>query len=355
MRSGSFALLACLTAAAVIAAAAAPRPERGFGLSKNSGELVYPDLAPALADVSEIRLKTPETMLTFTRDGDIWRAAERGGYPADARKLTETVLALSRLTYVEPKTARPELYPRLQIEDSDAEGAASRRIRLAGRDGAVLADLTAGRRQLDTAAAARRLYIRKTGEPQGWLAAGALNIANDSESWLRPEIVHIPPVRVKNAVLVHDSGEHVALSRNASGGGFEVSTLPQGVRPKGPGPLDEIAGALENLTLRDVAKSGGVPFENNTRVETAFKTFDGLMIELTLQKEAHEGEHARWWASVTAYAGAGADQGVKDEAAAVTARTEGWIYRIPSWKSARLTRRNADLAEPPDAGASEVK
>ena len=55
--------------------------------------------------------------MTLIRDGDSWLVAEKGNYPANAAKISQIVRAMADLTLVEPKTQKPDLYPRLEVED----------------------------------------------------------------------------------------------------------------------------------------------------------------------------------------------------------------------------------------------
>ena len=50
---------------------------------------------------------------------------EKGGYPADVAKVQQALLGLADLTFVEPKTRKPDLYPRLEVEDADKPGTKS--------------------------------------------------------------------------------------------------------------------------------------------------------------------------------------------------------------------------------------
>ncbi|MHC8508971.1 MAG: DUF4340 domain-containing protein [Rhodospirillales bacterium] len=344
MRAGVFMFLACISAAAVLGAAGALHYESGLHGPKPGGGRVYPDLAAAMESISEIRVKTPEVSLTFRPEGGVWRAAERDGYPADMRKLAETVFGLSELTYAEPKTAMAERYARLHIEDPDAEGARSRRVQLLGPDGAVLVDLITGRRKPGAAAAAG-VYIRKTGEARGWLAAGPLDISDAPENWLDSEIVNIAPERIKRAVLTHSGGERVEIARAAPGGEYTALTLPEDAAPKGPRSRLDVAEALKELKLRDAARPENLKFTPEETVKAVYETFDGLTVDVRLSKQHRVAGAERWWARVSARAGAGADQYLKDEAAAINARTEGWAFRLPTWKSARMTKRNSDLTQ----------
>jgi hypothetical protein len=64
---------------------------------------------------------------------------------------------------------------------------------------------------------------------------------------------------------------------------------------------------------------------------------DGLATTLRLRKEgdAH-------WLSVTVAGGEGDGKKAAEE---ITARTQGWEFRIPSWKADAILKKRADLVE----------
>jgi len=347
MRSSHLILLSAVTSLAVIGAAISLGTNVGPSLPERNGEAVYPGLKDALPSISQVRLKTPLIDFTFESDGALWRVKERDGFPADMQKLAETVFALSDLTYVEPKTANPERYARLQIEDPFAEGAASRGIQIMGSNGDVLVDLIAGRRKFDLSSgtATRGLYIRKPGDDRGWLAAGTLSLSDDAETWLDEVLLTIDPMRMRRAVLVHRDGERVEIVRGAASDPYRAITIPKGSTPKKESSRANIATVLENFTLHDVARLSDLSFVGGENVDTLFETFDGLTVSARLLRAASDGDEAQYWAMISARADDDSPDAVKAEAAALNAKAEGWIFRIPTWKSAQMVKRNIDLIE----------
>lgn len=350
MRAPSLTILAAVTAAAVAGAIATSALDRPPGAPERAGEIIYPGLRDALPGVAQVRIQTPLIDFTFAPDGDgpdaVWRVAERDGWPADMRKLAETLFALSDLTYVEPKTADPERHARLEIEDPDSEGARSRRIVVTGADGETLVDAVAGRRKFDVAAGGttRGLYFRKAGDPQGWLAAGGLGVSDDAQGWLDSKLISLAPDRIARVSVDHRDGERVEIVRD--GGGFSVTTLPAGVPPKSARAVSNVASALENLELVDVGRLSDFSFEGGAGGQARFETADGLAVTLDVLVESQSDTDAKpaHWALIRAHAAADADADVKDAAEALSAKTDGWVVKLPNWEATQVLVRNADLA-----------
>ena len=154
----------------------------------------------------------PVLDLTFMRDGDDWQVAQKGGYPADAGKVRRIVLAMADMTLVEPKTRKPDLYPRLEVEDPGK--GKSTLVTLKDKSGAALARLIVGKRRYDRLGAGNDgVYVRRPGDPQSWLARGSIDFSDDMASWLDRHIVDIPDSRVAKVSLTQPDGTSLMLSR----------------------------------------------------------------------------------------------------------------------------------------------
>jgi hypothetical protein len=101
------------------------------------GERALPGLAAKLGELAWVRLSHGTTKIDFAAIGGRWAVVEKGNYPAAPGKLRQLLLGLADLTLVEPKTERPELFARLDLNDP-ANGK-STEIRLNDRPGQTLA------------------------------------------------------------------------------------------------------------------------------------------------------------------------------------------------------------------------
>ena len=195
--------LILLLAATVVAAALAivALATGGPGVSRaGSDQSAFPGLGDKLGQVASVAVERTGLNLTFVRDGDRWLVTQKGDYPADAGKVRRIVLALADMTLVEPKTRKPDLYPRLEVEDPGK--GKSTLITLEDKSGAALARLIVGKRRYDRLGAGNDgVYVRKPGDPQSWLARGALDFSDDTANWLDRRIVDLPDSRVAKVSL----------------------------------------------------------------------------------------------------------------------------------------------------------
>src|SRR6266404_4455705 len=111
------------------------------------GERALPRLDAKLGDLTWIRLSRGATKMDFAAVGGRWVIVDKGNYPAAAGKLRQLLLGLADLTLVEPKTERPELFARLDLDEPST--ANSTAVTLQDRTGQTVAGLIVGKRRQD--------------------------------------------------------------------------------------------------------------------------------------------------------------------------------------------------------------
>ena len=119
-----FSIIAVL-AAVVIALVALLVPQRGGYDASQSGQALLPGLMDRVNDIDRVVISGHGgTVATLSKGDGQWRVEELDGYPADWSRLQALLSDLAQMETLEAKTANPEYYPRLSVEDVTAEGAA---------------------------------------------------------------------------------------------------------------------------------------------------------------------------------------------------------------------------------------
>ncbi len=338
------------------------------------GEPAFPELRERPDAVAKIIITTAEGTITLVRAApEKWVMAERFEYPGAADKIRKLVVDLADMRLVEPKTARPELYARLEVEDIDSEDAKSRLIRLEDAEGNVLAEALIGKRRYRlTGVEQSGTYLRRPGEPRSWLASGAIELNGEIKNWLDQEIVSIDGDDIRRVEVTLAEGPGYVLSRGERGGELRLEDLAEDEELKEDADFDRVASALSRLRLEDVKPWDKVewPEAQNT---VRYTTFDGLELTVTVAEiegepwarfEARQVEAVEPVGDATSEAAEettaeGSDEA--SEAAATTqaededaeqtevadnkpldaetlnARVHGWAYRIPKYVFNRLT------------------
>jgi hypothetical protein len=295
-----------------------------------------PGFADRLGEVASLAVTRDGFSETFTRDGDAWLAADKGNYPAASAKISQIVRSMADLTLVEAKTQKPELYPRLEVEDPGKGKSAL--VTVKDRAGKTLAELIVGKRRYDRLGAGNDgVYVRKPGEVQSWLARGSLDVSGIPSSWLDRRILDIPDKRIAKVVLTQPDGARLVLSRAAPDAKFAVEGAAADTKYRSDTATAEPAMALETLDLDDVAPAAKMPVPMQGVASASFTTFDGLTVDLRVLDRDKQN-----WVTIKA-SGTGPAEA---EAKAINQRVANWSYEIPRYKAERLQTKFADLLEP---------
>jgi Domain of unknown function (DUF4340) len=333
-----------LAAAAVLSAAVAVAMTLSSGThiaDPETGRLVLPAVAPQLADVAKVVLKHAGATITLVKRGNLWTVAEKSDYPADAKKMREMLLALAQLTYVEPKTARPDLYKRLNLEDPAASKSQSIEVELYDGKGGALGGLITGRRRVDELGGGNDgIYVRIPGNPQTWLARGNLDIDSDIVQWLDRRIVDIDDKRVKQAVLARPDGATLTISRDKPEDKFALKELPADRKLKSDTTLVEPAAVLQAFDLTDIKATKDVTFPADAIAKGTFTTFDGLTVAVETAKVGDID-----WMRLTA--SSDDNDKAKAEAETLNQRWSPWVYGIAPYKASAIRTKLADVLEAP--------
>jgi hypothetical protein len=334
MRRRAFLFLWLAAAAlALVAGVVLSRGDRAVSRAA-PGERALPGLADKLADLAWLRLTRGATTVNFALINRQWNVVEKGNYPADQERIRKLLVQLAQTEFVEPKTDKTELLPRLDLDDP-ANGKATL-IAVQDRTGELVGQLIVGRRRPTDIGGDAGVYVRRPGSDQAWLARGAFDLGGDALGWIERRVIDVPPARVSSVVLTAADGSAVTLARGSIDLPFAIDGAPAGAKPKDDLELAAPAGALEALTLTDVKPAAEQPIPHDGVATAAFTTYDGLIFGLRLAPP----EAGGWVAiDVTSFG--------KDEAQAKTlhARLAPWSFRLPPDRLKLLRTMLPDLVQ----------
>ncbi|MCC5793565.1 MAG: DUF4340 domain-containing protein [Chromatiales bacterium] len=299
--------------------------------------LLLPELQNRLDDIDKIRIDTGGNtrVASLQRREGRWVVAERAGYPADLGRLRRLLLGLAEARVLETMTANPALHDRLGIEDPAEPGAAGIALALQAGERIV------GQVVLGSSPAAGQFYARLLDEDQGFLITLDADLGRDTRDWLAPDLLNIPASRIASISISHPDGEALRLAKEGPGAfGFVLDTVPEGREPRAPRTADGIGGVLASLRLEDVARAEP---PQEAPVVARFTTGDGLVLTAETWM-VEDGRRVRLGAATE-----GDVTGeILQEAADINALTAGWLFTLPTFKSAQLVRQLEELLEPVD-------
>ena len=303
-----------------------------------SGVTVLPELTRRANDVARLTLVHGESKTTLQRKGNQWLVEEKSGYPADATKVHQVLLGLAELRYVEAKTRKPDLYPRLDVEDAGKKGAKSTLVAASTEKGDLLGEIIAGKHRVDElGGGVDGIYVRKPGDPQSWLARGTLDLPGDTLGWLDRKVVDLPEDKVKELVLIQADGSKLDLARDKPGDPLALKNSPASAKLK-EGATTAPAEALADLEFADVRPAADVTFPAEGVAHAEYTGFDGRTVKLTLVQQ-----DGKTWAKVEANGSGDADK----PAAELNARLAPWVYALPDYKAKALETKLADVVGAP--------
>ena len=362
MSKKSFAALCVVTVIAVALAvfAAAGRPQ--LEATDKQGERIFPNLVKDVETLKTVTVRHGGETISLDWDGKMWRVRERGNYPADSEKITGLIIGLAQMSKVEGKTKQPDRYARLEVEDPAGKDAKSREVALIDASGKEIASLIVGKRQPGLGNKDGGTYVRLAGDPQVWLASGAVAAEGALGDWLKKDIVDIKEPMIGRITVTHPNGEKVVVGRVAGAQNLSIENLPKGAQPASFYIADDYARLLTSMSLEDVAPVADKPFPKDKTITAVVEGGNGFQVMLDMTEI-----NGQSWVRIkgtpppgekTEQADAGQAVDLRTDWAkiigAMNARADGWAYQVPAYQVAPLKRRMSDLLKKPDAPGAKA-
>ena len=264
---------------------------------------------------------------TLARDASRWLVAERG-YPADTGQVRKLLLDLSALQVEEQKTADPDLYSKLGVEDPRGFQAGSTGVDIDfdGRTLGLIVGHTYG---------TRSVYLRLRGQGRSVLATPQLAPDADPRHWLDRSVLDIAAERVIEVDMKPQGGPDYTLKR--AGSDYAVTPIPKGRELGDPAAPASQAGTLAGLQLDDVRKAGS----GAAVAHATFVTSDGLTLALAGIQVAEQ--------RYITIAVSGSSPTAQAQARDLNARLAGWEFEIPGYRYDSLFQPLEQLLKPKTA------
>jgi hypothetical protein len=294
---------------------------------QSGGEPVFPGLIDKVQEnLKSVVIRHAGGTISLDRDGNVFRYRERANYPADTQKVIDLVVDIARLTKLESKTAQPDRYARLDLQDPAEKGSNAKQVTFIDTNGKEMATLIVGKRKYTLGGKEGGTYIRLPGEAQTWLALGEVNPGAAPRDWIAKDIADVPDAAVKRV----------------------TENLPKNASLESDFVAEEYSRILAGLQAEDVAPASQVPFPKDKTYAAVIETVEGSTINVEMTEVNDQS-----WVRISAKPAAnlGADSSASQAMAAINSRSEGHIFQVPAYKVAILKRTLSDLRAKP-AGAS---
>jgi hypothetical protein len=366
MKLKSFYALCGATAVAVIGAIAIIAAQPSYESPDAKGELLFPGLLSNVNKLKTVAVKTRDGAYTFDLGQNGWQFRERDNYAADDKKINELVLRLARMQKLEAKTKLESHYERLDLGAVDQTRA--KQVQLIDREGKTLADVVIGKRKFTLGSKEGGTYVRLPGDAQTWLALGELTPGEKARDWLKRDVVDIKDKSIKRVTVTHPGGEKVIVAKAKPDDiSLKIQGIPAGKEPSSDFVADEFGRVLALFMLDDVQKAGRIAFPADKTIKAEFEGVDGFKVFVDLVEV--EGKN---WVKVRGEGGTSSSatapqtltpppsaaaapdsQPAQPETqtdwaktiADLNARTDGWVFEVPTYEIAPLKKRMADITK----------
>ncbi len=309
---------------------------------QDGGTIFLPGLMAKINQVAQIELTDKNGLTHLVSQKDRWVVQEKSGYDAEFSKIKTLLLGLAELKTIEPKTAKPENYGRLGVQDAGEPGEVdSKQIRLLDKAGNVLYTLIIGKSKPSrTSAAQSAFYVRQLGEAKSWLVSGRIEIAATQTDWLDTQIIDIAPSRIQSIEIQRPDHGVLKISKTAiTNENFAVESLPVNARLKSNSAVNTVANMLQNLTFEDVLSRGTFQANEADITRVVVETFDGL--QLTAKLLDKEEKHYLWFDLKNN----SENEKVAKESKILNAKFPLWVYEIQSFKADMFKKTLVDLLQ----------
>lgn len=322
--------------------------------------IMFPGLGARINDVAKITIanaKNPSGLTIFREAEDRWVLKEKNNYPVQPDMVKKTVVALSELRTLEPRTDNPELHNRIGLDPIDKPNSEAVQIKLDDSQDASLAALLVGkapRPEAGTSPRTSQVYVRRPDETRAWLAEGNLEISADPQRWLDRNMFKVVRDRLMSVETRQANGELLTISRaNGNTENYQTTGLPNGAKLKTPNANGMMAG-LEVLLFDDVAKASDATMSEP--IIATIRTFDGLVVTVTTSMR----DGKAWSTFQATFDEAQADKqnvpekdsgallaktAVREEVDQINKRMGGWIFQIPDYRAENFIRKSEDMVQ----------
>lgn len=315
-----------------------------------------PELATRLAQVNKVRLRSGASVVTLVREGEHWGIEERDGFPADFRQLQTLLDALASARLIERKTSQPEYLGRLGLVDIERLDTDAVQVEVwAGGDEPIVRVLIG-----NSGGARGGRFVRAANEQQAWLIDTAPQPLAEPADWIERRLLGVAFTRVATVERELGGQQEFLATRNTSGddASLNAQSLPAGKAPRYISVFDAAARSILTMEPEDVRKATEGDYAD--AVLTRITCFDGLQIEA----RAHKAADGNWMtlavrvdatrvppdapedsAAKPATEPTQSPLAVREEAARLAQRIDGWAFKVSDYVAGEATKPLADYIQ----------
>ncbi len=284
---------------------------------------------------------------TLVKEDDQWLVTTAFNYPARVQMLTELMNTLALAKTVEPKTAKPEFYYRLEVNEPETteEDISGTRVQMFA-DEELAFDLIIGKTVLN----GNGQYVRFTQEPQSWLMDQEINISAEALALLNRVIGKVRSVDVQRIDIKAD-GTPIVITRNDVSESFQVQELGEGV-VEFPSLLTSAANALNDKQYDQVMPVSDVELPESFSTVN-YLLFSGANIQVTGYKTEDDKRLITISVTNTKQPSDDGFDVTAGEVARLNAQWQPWVYEVSRTVFEEFEKNRDDFVKEPETAETE--
>ncbi|HBO59320.1 MAG TPA: hypothetical protein DD624_05365 [Alphaproteobacteria bacterium] len=328
MNPKSFYRLLFVTVASVAAAVALWIYSPSYSTDKAFGEKLNPRLLEKINDVSVMSIEHEGETTNFLKDAvGNWFLIEADNYPASKERIRNVLIGLANLEKIEPKTALPEYYPDIAVEDA-GEKSQSYLVTLLNGEGQTLLNLLVGKSTRGISWNGQGYFVRKPDEAQSWLVRGSADVTGGKLTWLDTELASFAQEDMASVSFIDSTKKReAAFKYDAEVSKLQPSYASDNYFQKSDRYVDRMTKALTTMDFVNVGRRPAGLEKLKPYLSVRVETNSGLL-QYFLVYLINDTPYA----ALDFNALARASESVKNYAKTLQKGFEPWIYQIPAAK-----------------------
>lgn len=280
-------------------------------------------------NIKKIQVDFNAEKFTIAVDSDgKWLVLEKSNYPVLGSKIKELIFGLADLKIIEAKTAKPENFAALQLEDLETNKQTTK-ITLLDSNNQEIDSIYIGKREFIASPNAdyeAHIFVRRPSENQTWLVAGKL-----AEGFAFKDFVKQPALTVDLATLTEiklskpkQQKNFIKIERNLATGEAKLLNIPPKYKLKDQYIIDNIVEQFAYLNYDNVALDSS----------DALKVLEGQLILSTLSNPIN---------FELVYLNDSYYFKIHDAATGAIPQQNNWLYKISDYACQSLLINKKDL------------
>lgn len=306
------------------------------------GTPAFPGLLEKANQMTALKIDAGDWSGEIKRDGE--QFLDASGYPVKLQPIRAIITGLATLTFEEAKTADPERYGDLELDDPGPASSAGRLVQVLKGD-EVLASLVIGERDLTAGGMRGGIFARLFDDPQSWLLRGTVELPDnrgdlfDSQllSWNTNDVAQMT---ISDAQDV----EPLVFTSATPGEALLAVDLPVEQQTDAQKVLG-LSALVNNLTFDDVR-----PAKADATVlgSVVYQTRDGVVVTVErlamLDGDKPVGETG--WVRLSVLADSAATKAGQERVAQLTKRVQGFDFTLYETAYETISYGPAKLLKP---------